>query len=307
MTSEARPAARAEHTSMQATESRRIVRVTAVATHRARYGARCVARIAARVPVFAALQWKTRFVTGRSARRGEAALQTLGLGRWQKCRSPARGAMTLGAIVGERGPRGISRDPGVARMDVGAPVVLGVTAEAIRRGTAPLAGAASLMTLGAIGERVHAGEWQARESMALDGARALPAHGGVATITALRQAMFVCVFVTASAHARDALILPVAGRAGRALVLASQREPRARVIETAALAAAPEELPAVGGVTRRAIEALRDGAMSTLRLRDRLRTGEPTQRERDDCDEREPASSHPSSPCGSAWHWRHNR
>jgi len=126
--------------------------------------------------------------------------------------APGARDVALGAILGERRRRGSSA---VARMNVRVEIVRGMAGEAIARNRGPLPFSVALMALGAVGERVHAGQWEARPPMNLERLHVVPSSGRMATVAPSAQPRLMRVAVTVAAlpdHAPLAAVTLIAGR-----------------------------------------------------------------------------------------------
>jgi hypothetical protein len=138
-------------------------------------------------------------------------------------------------------------------MNVAPPVVLLVTRETLRWNAAEAVTRASLVTVRAIDQGVHAGERKARATVDRKGVGALKRRCVVAAIAALTELACVSILVAVAAGARDASAAIVTVRAGRAGVASAQRKSRAVMVESVLRAKLWPNLPAFGSVAYAAL------------------------------------------------------
>lgn len=168
--------------------------------------------------------------------------------------SPCAGEMTLRAVLGERRRR---RRAAVARMDTGVQVVGRVACEAVGLDRSPLPLAIALMTLGAVGERMHPGERESRPSMDLERLHVVPTSRRMTACAATAQTRLMRVSMAAFALARDPLLATVTLVACGGCVAPRERKAGSRVVEPFAGLRA-RHMPARGGVAIAAVQALGD-------------------------------------------------
>jgi hypothetical protein len=116
-------------------------------------------------------------------------------------------------------------------MDVRIEIIGGMAGETVAWNRRPLPFSVALMALGAVGERVHAGEWEAGPAMNLERLHIVPSPGGVATAASAAQPGLMRVAVAVSAVARHSSLAAVALVAGRGIVSPAERKPGAGVVE----------------------------------------------------------------------------
>jgi hypothetical protein len=87
------------------------------------------------------------------------------------------------------------------------------------------------MALGAVGERVHAGQWEARPPMNLERLHVVPSSGRMATFASAAQPRLMRIAVTVAALADHAPLAAVALVAGSGVVSAAERKAGSGVVE----------------------------------------------------------------------------
>jgi hypothetical protein len=142
-------------------------------------------------------------------------------------------------------------------MDVRIEIIGGMAGKAVARDGRPLPFPVALMALGAIGERVHAREREARSAMNLERLHVVPSPGRMATAASTAEAGLMRIAVTVFAIACDLAFAAMALVAGRRLVSSGERETSSRVIE-ALSSLCTGHLPARRGVTVPAIDSFGD-------------------------------------------------
>ena len=146
-------------------------------------------------------------------------------------------------------------------MDVRIEIVRGMAGETIARNRRPLPFSVALMALGTIGERVHAGQREARPAMNFERLHVVPSPRRMATVATAAQPRLVWVAMTVAALTGHAPLTNVTLVAGRGFVSPGEREAGSRVIEAPSRVARGHR-PARRGVTVSAIQTLRDRVVS---------------------------------------------
>jgi len=121
----------------------------------------------------------------------------------------------------------------------------------------PLPLAIALMTLGAVGERMHPGERESRPSMDLERLHVVPTSRRMTARAATAQTRLMRVSMAAFALARDPLLTTVTLVACGGCVAPRERKAGSRVVEPFAGLRA-RHMPARGGVAIAAVQALGD-------------------------------------------------
>jgi hypothetical protein len=100
-------------------------------------------------------------------------------------------------------------------MDARIEIVGGMTGETVARDRRPLPFSVALMALGAIGQCMHPGQWEARPAMNLERLHVVPSSGRMATVAPSAQPRLMRVAMTVAAlpdHAPLAAVTLIAGR-----------------------------------------------------------------------------------------------
>jgi len=88
------------------------------------------------------------------------------------------------------------------------------------------------MALGAVGQRMHAGEWETRPAMNLERLHVVPSPRRMATAASVAQSGLVRIAVTVAAVSSHTALAAVALVAGRGIVSPGEREAGPGMIET---------------------------------------------------------------------------
>ena len=136
-------------------------------------------------------------------------------------RAPGTRKVTLRAILREWRRRGRAA---VVGMNTRIEVVGGMAGETIARNRRPLPFSVALMTLGAVRERMHAGQGEAGSAMNFERLRVVPPPGRMATVAPAAQPRLVRVAVTVFALSGHAPLAAVTLVAGRGFVSPGERE-----------------------------------------------------------------------------------
>lgn len=130
--------------------------------------------------------------------------------RWCERWRPARGTVTTGAVLRQRGLRRITRYAAVERVNVAPLIIASVTSVAIRGSAPPGVVRSAHVTLATLGEHVHARQRQTSSPMKLNTRNVRPAACIVALVTGLSELPLMRIFVAGDALARRGLFGVVA-------------------------------------------------------------------------------------------------
>jgi len=124
--------------------------------------------------------------------------------------------------------------------------------EAVARNGGPLPFSIALMALGAVGERVHTGQGEARPAMDLERLHVVPSSGRMATVASAAQPRLMRIAVTVATLSGDPPLAAMALITSRGIVSPGEWEAGSGVIE-AFSRLSPDHLPARRGMAVPAI------------------------------------------------------